>query len=87
MPASTNWQRYRWVFGVIFIDIDNFKIVNDRYGHDSGDDVLKMVAKTLQNSVRSFDVVSRWGGEEFMAIIANVDAGELLLPRTGAGHS
>ena len=63
-------QRYGWLFGVIFIDIDNFKSVNDRYGHQCGDEVLKTVAKTLQNSVRSFDVISRWGGEEYLAVIA-----------------
>jgi len=71
-------QRYNWPFGVIFIDIDYFKDVNDRYGHDVGDEVLKMVAKTLQNSVRFFDVVGRWGGEEFLAVIANVNREELL---------
>ncbi len=71
-------QRYGWRFGVLFIDIDNFKEINDRYGHDLGDQVLKMVAKTLQNSVRSFDVVSRWGGEECVAVIANVESENLL---------
>ncbi len=71
-------QRYNWPFGVIFIDIDRFKDINDRFGHDIGDEVLKMVAKTLQNSVRSFDVIGRWGGEEFLAVIANVDREELL---------
>jgi diguanylate cyclase (GGDEF)-like protein/PAS domain S-box-containing protein len=70
-------QRYGWRFGVIFIDIDNFKDVNDRHGHDAGDEVLKMVAKTLRNSVRTFDVVSRWGGEEYVAVIAHVEGGEL----------
>jgi diguanylate cyclase (GGDEF)-like protein/PAS domain S-box-containing protein len=71
-------QRYNWPFGVTFIDIDRFKDVNDRCGHDIGDEVLKMVAKTLQNSVRFFDVVGRWGGEEFLAVIANVNRDELL---------
>jgi diguanylate cyclase (GGDEF)-like protein/PAS domain S-box-containing protein len=71
-------QRYGWRFGVIFIDIDHFKDVNDRYGHNAGDEVLKMVAKTLQNSVRSFDVVSRWGGEEYVAVIAHVEGDELV---------
>jgi diguanylate cyclase (GGDEF)-like protein len=70
-------QRYGWLFGVIFIDIDNFKKVNDEHGHEYGDEVLKMVAKTLQNSVRSFDVISRWGGEEYVAVIANVHGDEL----------
>ncbi len=71
-------QRYDWGFGVIFIDIDHFKIVNDQYGHDIGDEVLKMAAKTLQNTVRSFDVVSRWGGEEYVAIIVHVSSEELV---------
>ncbi len=71
-------QRYGWRFGVLFIDIDRFKDVNDRYGHDLGDEVLKMVGRTLQNSVRPFDVVSRWGGEEYVAVIANVEGEDLL---------
>lgn len=64
-------QRYGWSFGVLFIDIDDFKRVNDTYGHDVGDQVLQMVAKTLQNSLRPFDIVGRWGGEEFLAIVLN----------------
>jgi diguanylate cyclase (GGDEF)-like protein/PAS domain S-box-containing protein len=71
-------QRYGWRFGIIFIDIDNFKAVNDRYGHETGDEVLKTVGKTLQNSVRAFDLVSRWGGEEYLGLIANVEGGELI---------
>ncbi len=71
-------ERYGWKFGVLFIDIDRFKNVNDRYGHDQGDEVLKTVARTLQNCVRSFDVVGRWGGEEYLIIIANVEGDELV---------
>lgn len=70
-------QRYGWSFGVIFLDIDNFKKVNDTYGHDIGDHVLKMVAQTLQNSLRPFDIVGRWGGEEFMGIVLNADEDQL----------
>lgn len=70
-------QRYGWKFGIIFIDIDNFKTVNDRHGHDLGDEVLKMVGKTLQNSLRAFDIVSRWGGEEYLAVIAHIEGEEL----------
>jgi diguanylate cyclase (GGDEF)-like protein/PAS domain S-box-containing protein len=66
-------RRYGWRFGLLFIDIDNFKDVNDTYGHGTGDKVLRMVAKTLQNAVRSSDVVSRWGGEEFIAVIGHAD--------------
>ncbi len=71
-------QRYGWHFGVLFIDIDRFKDINDKYGHDLGDEVLKIVARTLQNSVRSFDVVCRWGGEEYVVVIANVEGDELI---------
>ncbi len=71
-------QRYGWPYGVIFIDIDDFKKVNDRYGHDVGDEVLKMVAKTIASTSRSFDVVGRWGGEEFLAVIANLGQEELV---------
>jgi diguanylate cyclase (GGDEF)-like protein/PAS domain S-box-containing protein len=70
-------RRYGWPFGAAFVDIDHFKAVNDRFGHGVGDEVLKMVALTLVNSVRSFDVVGRWGGEEFIIVIANVDGAEL----------
>lgn len=71
------YRRFRWPFGVLFIDIDHFKTINDRYGHVMGDDILKMVAKTLSRNNRPFDIVGRWGGEEFLAIIANVDLDEL----------
>ena len=71
------FDRYGWRFGLLYFDIDHFKQVNDTFGHDAGDDVLKMVAATTQNAVRSVDMLSRWGGEEFTAIIANVDSVEL----------
>jgi diguanylate cyclase (GGDEF)-like protein/PAS domain S-box-containing protein len=64
--------RYGWRFGVLFMDIDHFKTINDTYGHEMGDKLLRMIARTLQNGVRSSDVVSRWGGEEFVAFIANI---------------
>jgi diguanylate cyclase (GGDEF)-like protein/PAS domain S-box-containing protein len=70
-------ERYGWPFGVLFMDIDHFKKINDHYGHDIGDDVLKMTAKTLDNSLRAFDVVGRWGGEEFIAIVINISPGQL----------
>ncbi len=72
-------ERYGWKFGVLFIDIDFFKTINDVYGHDVGDDVLIMVGNTLRNSVRPFDIVSRWGGEEYLAVIIHVTKEELAL--------
>ncbi|MGE5449770.1 MAG: diguanylate cyclase [Methanomassiliicoccales archaeon] len=64
--------RYEWSFGVLFIDIDNFKLVNDTYGHEIGDQVLKMVAGTLEANIRVYDRIGRWGGEEFVIILTNV---------------
>lgn len=57
-------------FSVILFDIDHFKHINDRYGHDVGDKVLKKFAFLIQENIRAEDIVGRWGGEEFM-IIAN----------------
>ncbi len=65
-------RRYGWPFGVLFIDLDHFKRINDNYGHEAGDRALKMVGKTLSHNVRPFDVVCRWGGEEFVIIVANI---------------
>jgi diguanylate cyclase (GGDEF)-like protein len=70
-------HRYDEPFGILFIDIDDFKQVNDLHGHETGDRVLQEVAATLARSTRSFDVVGRWGGEEFVAVIANVAGDEL----------
>jgi diguanylate cyclase (GGDEF)-like protein/PAS domain S-box-containing protein len=66
-------ERYGWPFGVLFVDIDHFKDVNDRHGHDVGDHALRTVAKTLAGNARSFDLVGRWGGEEFIVASVNVD--------------
>jgi len=52
---------------VLFFDIDNFKKINDVYGHDVGDMVLKKVAETIKKSMREGDTVARWGGEEIVA--------------------
>jgi diguanylate cyclase (GGDEF)-like protein/PAS domain S-box-containing protein len=66
-------KRYEWKFGLLFIDIDHFKDINDTYGHTVGDRVLQMVSSTLQKNARPSDIIGRWGGEEFVAIIVNVD--------------
>jgi diguanylate cyclase (GGDEF)-like protein/PAS domain S-box-containing protein len=70
-------QRYGWPCGVLFLDIDNFKIVNDTYGHNVGDRVLMMVARTLSSNLRSHDLLGRYGGEEFVAIITNIKMAKL----------
>jgi diguanylate cyclase (GGDEF)-like protein/PAS domain S-box-containing protein len=73
------FRRYGWRFGLLFIDIDHFKQVNDTYGHDAGDEVLKMVAKTLLTALRESDFVSRWGGEEFLIALSNTNAEKLAI--------
>jgi len=60
-------------FGVLFMDIDHFKKFNDTYGHNIGDQVLKMVSKTITSAIRLIDVACRWGGEEFIVILPNMD--------------
>ena len=64
-------------FGVLFIDIDHFKIFNDRYGHGVGDDVLRILAKTFTNNLRNNDFIGRWGGEEFVGICVCPDEDSL----------
>lgn len=63
--------------GLVFMDIDRFKSINDRYGHNVGDVALKMVGRTLANAMRSYDFLGRWGGEEFIAILPNLRKLEL----------
>jgi len=58
---------------VLMMDIDHFKKVNDTRGHDVGDEVLKVFAQRLQENLRSFDLVARMGGEEFVAILPDVN--------------
>ena len=70
-------RRYQMPFGVLFMDIDRFKNINDTYGHDIGDEVLTMIGKTLSSNLRPSDMLGRWGGEEFVAIVANINKDEL----------
>ena len=71
------WMRYGWPYGVLLLDIDHFKHVNDTWGHEAGDRALVSVARTLSVKTRVSDVVARWGGEEFL-VIARCGAPEQL---------
>lgn len=66
-------QRSGSHLGVLMLDLDNFRAVNERYGHPTGDNVLKSVASTLQKRLRKSDIVSRYGGEEFVVLCPKVD--------------
>lgn len=71
------WRRHELPFGVLMVDIDLFKNVNDTYGHDAGDQVLAMVARTLSFGARGTDVVARFGGEEFVVVLTHADPDRL----------
>ncbi|MBI1905016.1 MAG: GGDEF domain-containing protein [Rhodocyclales bacterium] len=70
-------QRTGSALSLIIIDVDHFKRVNDTYGHQRGDEVLRDIARILRQNVRALDTVGRWGGEEFMIICTET-------PRAGA---
>ncbi|WP_019556147.1 GGDEF domain-containing protein [Thiomicrorhabdus arctica] len=67
------FQRYGQVFSIIMLDIDHFKKINDSFGHQVGDSVLKKIASIIQAKTRTTDTVGRWGGEEFLIICPNSD--------------
>jgi diguanylate cyclase (GGDEF)-like protein len=56
-------------YALFYLDIDNFKRINDSYGHETGDNVLKKLAVVLEKSTRKMDIVGRWGGEEFLILL------------------
>lgn len=69
----TRGRRYNYPVAVIFLDLDGFKGVNDRYGHLVGSDTLRVVGQVLKSLVRNVDIVARYGGDEFTLILPNTD--------------
>jgi diguanylate cyclase (GGDEF)-like protein len=65
-------KRQGWLLALIFMDLDDFKEINDRYGHDVGDSVLQTVARRLQDHTRGNDTVSRYGGDEFLYLAMDI---------------
>lgn len=70
-------QRFKSSFAVAIADIDFFKQINDTYGHQCGDNVLRLISKELQSNIREIDTLARWGGEEFVFLLPGIN-------RTGA---
>ena len=71
---EAEFNRYEHNYSIVMFDIDFFKKVNDTYGHDAGDAVLSAFAKILKNECRLEDVVGRFGGEEFLAVLSKTDS-------------
>jgi diguanylate cyclase (GGDEF)-like protein len=61
-------SRYKQPFTLVYLDLDNFKLVNDRFGHDEGDDLLRFIADGLRGQLRKTDIVARLGGDEFVVL-------------------
>ncbi len=72
----SRFKRYHTPLSCMMIDIDHFKRINDRYGHASGDSVLKEVANLICRNLREIDTLARWGGEEFVVLLPQTDKNE-----------
>ena len=75
--ALQEYHQHQIPFGLLFIDIDQFKDINDTYGHLEGDRILQSTARSLTEHLRATDLCGRWGGEEFVAILYNVSSKSL----------
>ena len=67
-------KRNKQPLTMVYMDIDNFKTINDCFSHSTGDDLLRLVAKIIQENIRSIDIVSRLGGDEFVILLPGIDA-------------
>ncbi len=74
----SRFERHNQRFGIIMLDIDHFKVINDTRGHDAGDQVLKKLARLFEGAIRSSDFVARWGGEEFLICCTTIEEDDLL---------
>ena len=69
----SRFNRHNYIFSILMLDIDNFKTINDTYGHDVGDDVLVKLSKLIDKETRGTDHFARWGGEEFIILSPDSD--------------
>jgi len=68
--------RFSEAFSFAYLDIDNFKNVNDNFGHDQGDQLLRMLTKVIKDNIRSIDIIARFGGDEFGILFLNTDSAQ-----------
>ncbi len=73
----SRYQRHGHYFGIILIDIDHFKQINDTHGHDVGDRVLTRMAQQLKSAIRNSDFIGRWGGEEFLICCTTIETDDI----------
>ncbi|HKJ26367.1 MAG TPA: sensor domain-containing diguanylate cyclase [Anaerolineales bacterium] len=87
--ACSQWNRYRMPFAILFIDMDDLKKINDSLGHNAGDAAIRTVGRSLRSLFRNEDIVSRWGGDEFIVMLKNVDKPllEKMIEKTMTGVS
>lgn len=69
----SKFKRYKTPFSILLIDVDFFKRINDLYGHDKGDLIIKEISSLIQKNIRNTDIFARWGGEEFLILTPNSD--------------
>jgi diguanylate cyclase (GGDEF)-like protein len=69
-----NSTRHKWSLSVAFVDLDNFKLLNENFGHQAGDRVLQATARILRGNTRETDLIARYGGEEFVVVLPSTDA-------------
>lgn len=75
--ALLEYRQHQIQSGLLFLDIDSFKQINDTYGHSTGDRILQNIAQNMNLHLRNTDLCGRWGGEEFIALLYNVDADKI----------
>jgi diguanylate cyclase (GGDEF)-like protein len=80
-------RRYKHPFTLAYIDLDNFKKVNDTQGHNAGDNVLKVVVETIRKNIREIDLISRLSGDEFVILLpeTNLSQAKVVIERTQKG--
>jgi len=81
--AVSRARRYGWPFALVVLDLDDFKVVNDRYGHAAGDAALRAVGAELRAALRGGDVAARLGGDEFALLVVGVENVASLSPLLG----
>ncbi len=79
--------RYKHPFAILMLDADNLKPVNDTHGHEAGSNMIKLLAKTIQEQLRSSDTIARFGGDEFVALLAETDCSKAAIAAERIRHA